>query len=569
MASVMALLETVGAVALDGVAVALLAATTWTVFQSREKPSAPVFLALLVTLTLWSVVTLTEEILGSFSDGLVALGFDLGVIGPVVAIPAIWTIYALGYTGRGTGLTRRRLLMLGGVVVPIVLAVIVLLVSPSESIAEGTLVLVLAIELFYLFALFVYATYLLVGITRKQARVSKRQVGLLTFAVSAPYLLGGSINESSPADGLTLGLLVAGGLLAFAVRRYPVLTGFLKTNDIARNRVVEGLQEAVIVLDWEDHVLDANTATTELFDVSTAAASSVPLGSFIEELEDRNLEAGATGTVSLQTTKGLRRFQYSVSAVQNTGTAGEDDTEPVARTLVLRDVTDRETREQRLSVLNRVLRHNVRNKLDVILARADLIADKELRQGIRESATDLLELSNKARDAEAMMMDKSESPEQVDVPAVVRGVAEEFRTDTPDADISVTCPGELMITSHRAILENVLAELVENALVHTDDDRPSVEITVSDTPAEAVELSVADDGPGIPEREQQILASGTETQLEHAQGIGLWFVNWAVRQLGGDLSFAENDPKGSIVTVRLYRRSRPSASGSDGNRRFP
>lgn len=510
------------------------------------------FLALLVTLTLWSVVTLIEEILGPLSDGLVALGFDLGMVGPVVAVPAIWTIYALGYTGRGTGLTRRRLVMVGGVVLPIVLAGIVLLVSPSESITEVIIALVVGMELLYLFALFVYATYLLVAITRRQARVSKRQVGLLTLAVSAPYLLGGGINESSPADGLTLGLIIAGGLLAFTVWRYPVLTGFLKTNDIARNRVVEGLQEAVIVLDWENHVLDANTAATELFDVSTSAAGSVPLGSFIEELENRNLEAGATGTVRLQTMKGLRRFQYSVSAVQNTGSAGQDDTEPVARTLVLRDVTDRETREQRLSVLNRVLRHNVRNKLDVILARAELVADDELRQGIRESATDLLALSNKARDAEALMTDSNESPEAVDVCAVARSVAEEFRTDTPDADISVTCPDELTISSHRSILENVLAELVENALVHTDDDRASVEITVSNATAETVELSVADNGPGIPEREQQILASGTETQLEHAQGIGLWFVNWAVRQLGGDLSFAENNPKGSIVTIRLY-----------------
>lgn len=555
MATVMTLLGMVGAVALDGVAVALLAATTWTVFQSREKPSAPAFLALLATLTLWSVLTLTEESLGSFSDGLVALGLDLGMIVPVVAIPGIWTIYALGYTGRGTGLTRRRLVMLAGIGLPILLAGIVLLVSPSESITEATVVLVVGLELFYLFALFVYATYLLVGITRRQARVSKRQVGLVTFAVGAPYFLGGAINESAPVDGLTLGLIVAGGLLAVAVRRYPVLTGFLRTNDIARNRVVEGLQEAVIVLDWEDHVLDANTATTELFDVSTAAGSSVPLGSCIEELDDRALEAGATGTVSLQTTKGLRRFQYSVSAVQNTGTAGQDDSRPVARTLVLRDVTDRETREQRLSVLNRVLRHNVRNKLDVILARADLVADDELRQGIRESATDLLALSNKARDAEAMMMDSNESPEQVDVPAVVRSVAEEFRTDTPDADISVICPDELTMASHQSILEQILAELVENALTHTDEDKPSVEITVSSTTAEAVELSVADNGPGIPEREQQILAGGTETQLEHGQGIGLWFVNWAVRQLGGDLSFAENDPKGSVVTVRLYETS--------------
>jgi signal transduction histidine kinase len=546
----MALVGTVGAVALDGVALALLAGTAWTVFQSREKPSAPVFLALLVALTLWSGITLTEEILGPFSDGIVALGMDLATIAPVVAIPGIWTVYALGYTGRGTGLTRRRLVMLGGIVLPIVLAVVVVLVGPSESIVEGTIVLVLAMELFYLFGLFVYATYLLFGIARKQARVSKRQVGILTAAVSAPYLLSGARGEAAPADGLSLGLLVAGGLLAVAVRRYPVLTGFPTTNDIARNRVVEGLQEAVIVLDWENHVLDANTATTELFDVSTPATNSVALGSVIDELEDRDLSAGTTGTASLQTTKGVRRFQYSVSAVKHMGTAGQDDTEPVARTLVLRDVTDRETREQRLSVLNRVLRHNVRNKLDVILARADLVADDELRQGIRESATDLLALSNKARDAEAMM-DSTESPEPVDVSAVVRNVAEEFRTETPDAEISVTCPEELTISSHRSILDNVLTELVDNAVTHSNDE-PTVDISASRVSDGAVEVSVADDGPGIPERERQILADGTETQLEHANGIGLWFVNWAVVQLGGDLSFAENDPKGSVVTVRLY-----------------
>jgi len=68
----------------------------------------------------------------------------------------------------------------------------------------------------------------------------------------------------------------------------------------------------------------------------------------------------------------------------------------------------------------------------------------------------------------------------------------------------------------------------------------------------AVEISVADDGPGLPEREQEIVATGIETQLKHGQGIGLWFVNWAVTQLGGDLRFQENDPEGSIVTIRLY-----------------
>ena len=547
----MGLVAAIGAIALDGVALALLASVTWNVFQSREKPSAPVFLALLLALTFWSCLTLTQEIVGPLS-GLLAVGIDGGELIPVVSIPGIWMVYTLGYTGRGTGLTRRRLVMLSGIVLPILLAVATLFVSPSESVAEAVVVLVFAMELFYLFGLSVYATYLLFGITRKHARVSKRQAGILTLAVGAPYLLGGAIGESSPVDGVTLGLIAAGGLLAFSVRRYPVLTGFPKTNDIARNRVVEGLQEAVIVLDWENHVLDANTATTELFDVSTPAVSSVPLSTVIEELENRDLSAGTTGTVSLQTTKGRRQFQFSVSAVHGTGAAGETRSDPVARTLLLRDVTDQETREQRLTVLNRVLRHNVRNKLDVVLANAELVADDELQRGIRESATDLLALSDKARDAEEMMTASMESPEQVDVAAVTRAVVEEFRTDAPDADISLQCPDELHHPSHRTVLEEILTELVDNAVTHSDTAEPSVAVRVTREESGAVELSVADDGPGIPERERQILAEGTETQLEHGQGLGLWFVNWAVVQLGGDLSFADTEPRGSVVTVRLY-----------------
>ena len=102
------------------------------------------------------------------------------------------------------------------------------------------------------------------------------------------------------------------------------------------------------------------------------------------------------------------------------------------------------------------------------------------------------------------------------------------------------------------MIRQALSELVENSLEHTTTDSPHVEVSVREASDETVELSVADDGPGLPERERDILDAGTETQLKHGQGIGLWFVTWAVTQLGGDLQFRENDPEGSIVTIQLY-----------------
>jgi signal transduction histidine kinase len=98
----------------------------------------------------------------------------------------------------------------------------------------------------------------------------------------------------------------------------------------------------------------------------------------------------------------------------------------------------------------------------------------------------------------------------------------------------------------------VLAELIENGLEHAEHDSPHVEISVRRTPSGAVEIAVADNGPGLPEREREIITGETETQLKHGQGIGLWFVRWAVTQLGGDLKFKQNDPTGTVVTIRLY-----------------
>jgi len=564
----MSLLGTVAAVGLDAVAVALLGSTTWLAFRSRDRPSAPPLIAILALLTLLGVLSVLAELPGTAAVPLLPAIVDFGQFGVAIVVPGVWAVYALSYTGRGTGLTRLRVAMFLGMALPIALSAAVIAASPPRSVTEAVIASLLGTEIMFLFALFAYGTYLLIRHGWSHARVSKLQVAIVISAVAAPYFFGGEGSSGPIADGVTVGLLVSGGLFAVAVRRHPVMTGFPKADYVARTRVVEALREAVVVLDWEDHVLDANATTGELFDRSPASMVGDSIHSIVDGLEGTDLSAGAAGTVTLQTTKGRRRFQFSVSAVGDAdagaGTdadgnpgadadpAAESGADPVARTVLLRDVTDRRTREQRLSVLNRVLRHNVRNELDVVLAYADRIDDEAVREGIRDSATDLVDLSDKAREAEDVMTASAGSPEPIDLAAVATDVVEEFRAGDADAELSLSRPDELVVTSHRSVVRGVLSELVDNAIEHGDRSPPSVEVTVRAGPDGAADLVVADDGPGIPSRERTILDAGPETQLEHGSGIGLWFVSWAVTQLGGELSFRENDPTGSVVTVRLY-----------------
>ena len=58
---------------------------------------------------------------------------------------------------------------------------------------------------------------------------------------------------------------------------------------------------------------------------------------------------------------------------------------------------------------------------------------------------------------------------------------------------------------------------------------------------------------GIPDEEVTVLPRGTESPLHHGSGLGLWLVHWLVSASGGDLDFADNRPRGSVVTLTLER----------------
>ena len=73
----------------------------------------------------------------------------------------------------------------------------------------------------------------------------------------------------------------------------------------------------------------------------------------------------------------------------------------------------------------------------------------------------------------------------------------------------------------------------------------------TDGGARDVVVLLRDNGPGIPEDEVETLEQGYETDLKHLSGLGLWLVYWIVDMSGGAIAFEPNDPRGSVVELRL------------------
>ena len=122
--------------------------------------------------------------------------------------------------------------------------------------------------------------------------------------------------------------------------------------------------------------------------------------------------------------------------------------------------------------------------------------------------------------------------------------------DGSDASVSTSIPRTDCRVSFE--LGTAVKELLVNAIQHNDADTPEVTLDLdvdrNGPPLEAT-IAISDNGPGIPENERKVLEEGEESPLLHGSGLGLWLVNWIVTELGGTVRIAENDPRGTVVTI--------------------
>lgn len=222
-----------------------------------------------------------------------------------------------------------------------------------------------------------------------------------------------------------------------------------------------------------------------------------------------------------------------------------------------RDITDEQLTEQVLDVMNRVLRHNLRSSIGVIDGYASILeqgvetADQRAAaRTIRERAQALQEISEKSTSIRQFLQGR-EDPHPIAVTRITDLVAEYQETyREADIDVTVDVPGELMI-DNGIILETALDEAIENAIVHTDQNPPEVAVTVTQAETGDIHIEIADNGPGIPTKEWEIIKTGHETPMSHSLGIGLWLIYWAVTALGGEITLTENDPQGSVLQLQI------------------
>lgn len=233
--------------------------------------------------------------------------------------------------------------------------------------------------------------------------------------------------------------------------------------------------------------------------------------------------------------------------------------------IIYTDIEESRRREQ-MEVLNRFLRHNVRNDVSVMHGHLDRVIEAVDNPAVIDHVTAALRASDrverrsqKARKAQQLIGEAvDQSPIQFDLVNVVTERADIIRQSFSEATIDIRCPDGAVEVRADSSLPRAIDEVLENGAAHAGTD-PSIEVTITATDSTA-ELAIADDGPGIPDRETRVIERGEETQLSHGRGIGLWLAAWIIDASNGDLSFSTPDGGGSVVYFTLPRAADPSSA---------
>lgn len=218
------------------------------------------------------------------------------------------------------------------------------------------------------------------------------------------------------------------------------------------------------------------------------------------------------------------------------------------------DITERKVREERLRVLNRVLRHNFRNKLTIIGGHVELLEEQyDIEPAalgpIKTAVADLESLTERVRTNEAVLDAAMDADTPVAVGDQLTVVVDAFRDRYPAASITMDdVEGDVVVRSPGVI--RAVEEAIENAIKHNESPEPRVEVSVEVDADDWVTIAVADDGPGIPDDEIEVLTEG-EQPLKHANRLGIWSIYWIVNLAGGRMSIEASDFGGTVVTIAV------------------
>ncbi|WP_277543203.1 sensor histidine kinase [Haloarcula laminariae] len=494
--------------------------------------------------------------------------------GFLVTSGVVFVLFAIVYAGYDGWLTRRRV----GLIAALPVGYLLLLVTNplhglalstvrtisyhGLSVADAPRTPLVDVVALYLFALSVVSVGLLVRFYAVTRTAYRKQTAVVIFGAivipAASFLhVGGVI---APVDPTPIMSGLTAVLVWVALFRYD----FLDVVPLAADLLIEEMEDAVIVVDSEGTVRDANAAAVSLFSApgDEPADEQAYIGRPLEDVFPALAERGTEDHISRPAADGDEERTFDVT---ETPLRDQFDIRR-GSLLVLRDVTEAvrrraeiERQNEYLNEFASVVSHDLRNPLGVAKGFTELVREGGDPAKL-ERVVDALDRMDALIDDLLTLAREGRDLSDVGTVSLATVANDAWRNVESEGTLTVGEVGVIQADANR--LQQLLENLFRNAVEHgsagsdprarqdavehgspdSDTDGAGVAITVGGLPDG---FYVADDGPGIPEGERENVFETGYTTSESGTGFGLDIVRRVASAHGWTVHLTDGDDGGA------------------------
>jgi signal transduction histidine kinase len=228
------------------------------------------------------------------------------------------------------------------------------------------------------------------------------------------------------------------------------------------------------------------------------------------------------------------------------------------------DVSGQYYFEQRRRVINRVLRHDLRNEMNIVEGNAKIIKElgpeniTKYADEIKDVAENMVSLGNEVREIDQELNRVNRRVRCMCIKEVLLKQIEQKHNRHPKITFKTEID-DIQIVGN-TLVNSAIHHLITNSIEHSGKSNEELTIEITTTVNEednTISVNVIDNGRGIPQGEKEVIQSGIETPLDHISGLGLWMVKWVAESVNGEFIIDQRKGvEGTIATLKF-------ASGQD------